>query len=60
MEDVDDLLQGLLGLILTGHVPEGDAGGFFHVDLRVGLADAAEAAEAAAPGLFADERASSG
>ena len=44
VEDVDDLLQGLLGLILTGHVPEGDAGLFFHIDLGVGLPHAAQAA----------------
>ena len=55
VQEVDDLDEGFLRLVLTGDVGKGDAGGFFHVDLRVGLADAAEAAEAAAPGLFADE-----
>ena len=44
VEEVDDLGQGLLGLILTGHVPEGDAGGLFHIHLGVGLAHAADAA----------------
>ena len=44
VEKINDLLQALLGLILAGHVLEGDAGLLFHVDLGVGLADAAEAA----------------
>ena len=44
MQEVDDLHQGLLGLVLTGHVFKGDAGLFFHVDLGVGLADAAQTA----------------
>ena len=48
MEEVDDLHQGLLGLILSGHVAEGDAGGLLHVDLGVGLAHAADAPDAAA------------
>ena len=48
MEEVDDLLQRLLGLVLSGHVLEGDAGGLLHVDLGVGLAHAADAAEASA------------
>lgn len=52
VQEVDDLDEGFFRLVLTGDVSKGDAGGFFHVDLRVGLADAAEAAEAAAPGLF--------
>ena len=47
MEKVDDLHQGLLGLVLAGHVIEGDAGGFLHVHLGVGLAHAADAAQAA-------------
>ena len=47
MQDVDDLLEGLLGLVLTGHVQEGDAGLFLHVDLGVGLAQVAHAADAA-------------
>ena len=51
VEKVDDLLQRLLGLVLSGHVLERDAGGFFHIDLGVGLAHAADAAEAAAPVL---------
>ena len=56
MQEVDDLDEGFLRLVLTGDVGKGDAGGFFHVDLRVGLADAAEAAEAAAPGLLLMKR----
>ena len=47
VQDVDDLLEGLLGLVLTGHVQEGDAGLFLHVDLGVGLAQVAHAADAA-------------
>ena len=46
-EKVDDLLQRLLGLVLTGHVLEGDAGGLLHIHLGVGLAHAADAADAA-------------
>ena len=46
MEDVNDLLQALLGLVLTGHVPKGDAGLFLHIHLGVGLAHAADAAHA--------------
>jgi len=48
VEEVDDLLQGLLGLVLAGHVGKGDAGGLLHVYLGVGLAHAADAADAAA------------
>ena len=48
VEEVDDLLQGLLGLVLTGHVLEGDAGLLFHIHLGVGLAHVADAADAAA------------
>ena len=51
VQEVDDLLQRLLGLVLTGHVLEGDAGGFLHIHLGVGLAHAADAAEATAAGL---------
>ena len=54
VQEVDDLRQRLLGLVLTGHVLEGDAGGFFHIDLGVGLAHVADAAEPAAAG-FAEE-----
>ena len=50
VEEVDDLLQGLLGLILTGHVLEGDAGLLFHIHLGVGLAHVADAADA--PAVF--------
>ena len=52
VQEVDDLDEGFLRLVLTGDVGKGDAGGLFHVDLRVGLADAAEAAEAAAARSF--------
>ena len=44
VEEVDDLHQGLLGLVLAGHILEGDAGLFLHIDLGVGLAHAAQAA----------------
>ena len=44
MEEVDDLHQGLLGLILAGHILEGDAGLALHVDLGVGFAQVADAA----------------
>ncbi len=54
MEEVDDFHQGLLGLVLTGHVLEGDAGGFFHIDLGVGLAHAPQAA-AHFPGHIAEQ-----
>ena len=47
MEEVDDLHQGLLGLVLAGHILEGDAGFLLHIDLGVGLAHAAQAAGAA-------------
>ena len=47
MEDVDDLLEGFLGLVLASHIPEGDAGLLLHIDLGVGLAHAAQAAHAA-------------
>ena len=47
MEEVDDLLQALLGLVLTGHIPEGDAGGLFHIHLCVALSDIADAHAAA-------------
>ena len=47
VEEVDDLLQTLLGLVLTGHIPEGDAGGLFHIHLCVALADIADAHAAA-------------
>ena len=51
MQEVDDLHQTFLGLILTGHVGKGDAGGLFHVDLGVGFAHIADAAEPAAAAL---------
>ena len=52
MEEVDDLLQGLLGLVLAGHILEGDAGGLFHIHLGVGLAHAADAAHSSHAALF--------
>ena len=40
VEEVHHLHQGLLGLVLAGHVGKGDAGGgLLHVDLGVGLAE---------------------
>ena len=48
MEEVDDLLQGFLGLVLPGYILKGDAGGFLHIHLGIGLADAADAADTAA------------
>ena len=57
MEKVDDFHQRLLGLVLTGHVGEGNAGGFFHVDLGVGLAHAAHTAHAAHPAHEEEEQA---
>ena len=48
VEEVDDLLQRLLGLVLTGHVLEGDTGGLLHIHLGVGLAHAADASDTAA------------
>ena len=44
MENIDDLLEGLLGLILAGHIPEGNTGLLLHIHLGVGLAHAAQAA----------------
>ena len=52
MEEVDDLHQGLLGLVLPRHIREGDAGLLFHIDLGLGLTDAADAADAAATHFF--------
>ena len=53
VQKIDDLLQRLLGLVLTGHVVERDAGGTLHIHLGVRLAhraDAADAAQAAVSG----------
>ena len=47
MEKVDDFRQGFFGLVLTCHVPEGHAGGFFHIHLGVGLPHAADASHTA-------------
>ena len=40
VEEIDDLLQGFLGFVLTGHILKGDAGLLFHVDLGLALAEA--------------------
>ena len=55
VEDVDDLLQRLFRLVLSGHVPEGDARLFLHIDLGVGLAHAAKTAHAALSAHAAEE-----
>ena len=52
VQEVDDLRQGFLGLVLTGHIGKGDAGLLFHVDLGVGLAHAADPAHASHAALF--------
>ena len=44
MQEVDDFLQRLLRLVLTGHVRKRDAGLFLDVFLRGALADAHDAA----------------
>ena len=41
VEEVDDLHQRLLGLILARHIPKGNAGLLFHVDLDLAAAEAA-------------------
>ena len=48
MQEIDDLDERFLGLVLTGNVGKRDAGGLFHVDLGLALADTADAADAAA------------
>ena len=56
VQKVDDLDERFFRLVLTGDIRERHAGGFFHVDLGVGLADIADAADPAhAAGLFRDE-----
>ena len=47
VQEVDNLLQRLLGLVLTGNILECHAGLFFHIDLRLTLADIADGAKAA-------------
>ena len=42
VEVVDDLLQVLLGLVLSGHICKADAVGGLHIDLGVGFACAAK------------------
>ena len=54
MQEVDDLLQRLLGLVLPGHILEGNAGRFFHIHLGVGFAHIPDAAEATAAGFAED------
>ena len=49
VEEIDDLLQGFLGFVLTGHILKGDAGLLFHVDLGLALAEGAHHAVAAHP-----------
>ena len=44
MQEVDDLDERFLGLVLSGDVGKRDAGGLFHIDLGLALADAADAA----------------
>ena len=44
MQEVDDLDKRFLGLVLSGDVGKRDAGGLFHIDLGLALADAADAA----------------
>ena len=48
MQEIDDLDKRFLGLILSGHIGKRDAGGLFHIDLGLALADTADAADAAA------------
>ena len=47
VEEINDLLQGFFGLVLTGHVLESNAGLLFHVDLGLGFSEAAHHAVAA-------------
>ena len=56
MQEIDDLDERFLGLVLTGDVGKRDAGGLFHIDLGLALADAADAA-AHALGHAAHEKA---
>ena len=41
MQKVNDFLQRFLGLVLTGHILEGDAGLFFHIHLGTAFAETA-------------------
>ena len=41
MQEIDDLHERFLGLVLSGHIGKRDAGGLFHIDLGLALADAA-------------------
>ena len=47
VEKINDLPQGLLGLVLPGHILKGDAGLLFHIHLGLALAEAAHHALAA-------------
>ena len=49
MEKIYYLLQGFLGLILSGHIPERHAGLLFHIHLGIALADSHHAAALAHP-----------
>ena len=44
MQEIDDLDKRFLGLVLSGNVRKRDAGGLFHIDLGLALADTADAA----------------
>ena len=55
VEEIDDLLEGFLGLVLTGHIGEADAGLLLHVDLGLGLAEAAHGIAAHALGHEAEQ-----
>ena len=48
VEEVDDLLKGFLGFVLTGDICKGHAGFLFHINLGLALADAHAAAHLAA------------
>src|SRR5699024_4190493 len=49
MEKIYYVLQGFLGLILSGHIPERHAGLLFHIHLGIALADSHHAAALAHP-----------
>ena len=52
MQVIDDLLQVLLGLVLTGHIGKVDALGGLDVDLGIGFAHAAEHHRVGPPPIF--------
>ena len=47
MQEINDFLQGFLGLVLTCNIPEGNAGLLFHIHLGLAFAKAAHHALAA-------------